>query len=201
MIETPILIGSKIQLFPIRHFSSRRSLKTILVVAVVFSILTAGIREKTESLIYKEYGDSVSILFQKNEIPKSLKSIAEKSSKLRFMNNQIYLWKIMNNDLIKGIVILDNVKGKSQPITFAVFYDAEGQIRSSEIIKYREPIGGEVSNRYWLKQFLGKSWKSNYKVGKKIDGISGATISVNAVTRGIHRSAFLAKYFLELNDE
>ena len=130
-----------------------------------------------------------------------IKSMAEKKARLRFMRNQIYVWEIFQKDSLVGLAYLDNVKGKSQPITYAVFYDPNGNIVDSHIIKYREPIGGEVANRRWLKQFLGKSTNSNYQVGKNIDGISGATISVNAVTRGIHRSTFVIDFLLNKRDE
>jgi len=127
--------------------------------------------------------------------------MAEKNARLHFMLNQIYIWEIFQKDSLVGLAYLDNVKGKSQPITYAVFYDANGSVVNSHIIRYREPIGGEVANRYWLKQFLGKSSKSDYQLGEEIDGISGATISVNAVTRGIHRSTFVVQYLLEKMNE
>ena len=120
-------------------------------------MLTAGLREETESLIYDHYGDTVSVIFNKISIPIEIKSIAEKNAHLRFTLNQIYIWEILDGDSLIGIVFLDNVKGKSQPITYAVFFDSDGKVQQSHIIKYREPIGGEVSNRQWLKQFIGKS--------------------------------------------
>ena len=160
------------------------------------TLLSAGLREETESLIYDHYGDSVSILFKKISVPKEIKATAEKNARLRFMRNQIYVWEVTKYDSLIGLVYLDNVKGKSQPITHAVFFDSQGMVEESHIIKYREPIGGEVSNQYWLNQFFGKSWESDYKIGPDIDGISGATISVNAVTRGIHRSTIIVEYLL-----
>ena len=117
------------------------------------------------------------------------------------MKNRIYFWEITQQDSLIGLVVLDNVKGKSQTITFVVFFDPNGKVLKSHIVKYREPIGGEVSNQYWLKQFFGKSWESDYQVGTDIDGISGATISVNAVTRGIHRSTFVVDYLLKQKNE
>ena len=168
---------------------------------VWISVLTAGLREKTESLIYDNYGDSVSVIFKNIPIPKEIKSIAEKNAHLRFTRNQIYIWEILNGDSLMGLVLLDNVKGKLQPITYAVFFDNEGKVQQSHIIKYREPIGGEVSNKQWLKRFIGKSSSSGYKIGYDVDGISGATISVNAVTRGIHRSTFVVQYLLQNIDE
>ena len=117
------------------------------------------------------------------------------------MKNYIYIWEVIQKDTLIGLAILDNVKGKSQPITYAVFFDETGAVSQSHIIKYREPIGGQVSHKYWLGQFLGKSTDSEYQVGTDIDGISGATISVNAVTRGIHRCTFIAKYWINKLDE
>jgi Na+-translocating ferredoxin:NAD+ oxidoreductase RnfG subunit len=165
------------------------------------AILSAGLREDTESLIYSHYGDSVSLLFKKITVPQPIKLHSEKQARLRFWRDQIYVWEISYGDSLMGLAYLDNVKGKSQPITFAVFLNENGVVMDSHIIKYREPIGGEIANRHWLKQFLGKTTASDYQVGKHIDGISGATISVNAVTRGIHRSTFVIQYLLEkMND-
>ena len=103
---------------------------------VLFSILTAGLREETESLIYDHYGDSVSVLFKKMPIPPEIKSMAEKNARLHFMLNQIYIWEIFQKDSLVGLAYLDNVKGKSQPITYAVFYDLNGNVIDSHIIKY-----------------------------------------------------------------
>ena len=169
--------------------------------AVMVTTLTAGLLDETESMIYDHYGDSVSVLFKKISIPKEIKLHAEKNARLRFIRDQIYIWEISSNEEMIGLAYLDNVKGKSQPITFVVFFDSNGRVLKSHIVKYREPIGGEVSNQYWLKQFFGRSSVSGYKIGSDIDGISGATISVNAVTRGIHRSTFIVDYLLKQEHE
>ena len=178
-----------------------RRLIVFLGLVVWASTLTANLKEKTESLIYDHYGDSISVLFKKIPIPEEIKFTAEKKAQLRFMRDQIYIWEISRNEEMIGLAYLDNVKGKSQPITYAVFFDSQGMVEGSHIIKYREPIGGEVSNQYWLNQFFGKSWESDYKIGSDIDGISGATISVNAVTRGIHRSTYIVEYLLIQKNE
>jgi len=48
-----------------------------------------------------------------------------------------------------------------------------------------------VGNKNWLSQFIHFSDTSDYSVGKNIDGISGATISVNSLSRGIRKIALL----------
>ena len=71
---------------------------------------------------------------------------------------------------------LDNVIGKSMPITFLVILNINGNIINSNVIKYREAYGGEVGNSTWLQQFINRNNNSSYNIGKDINGISGATI-------------------------
>jgi len=72
-----------------------------------------------------------------------------------------------------------------------VIFDENLQVYDSEIVKYRESYGGEVKSKSWLNQFIQYNSDSNYKVGDAIDGITGATISVKSVTKGIKKLAIL----------
>ena len=54
------------------------------------TFLTAGLKEKTESLIHLHFGDSVSVSFKKVAIPAEVKFHAEKKAGLRFMKKHIY---------------------------------------------------------------------------------------------------------------
>ena len=80
------------------------------------------------------------------------------------------------------------------PITFLVVFTTDGEIRYTQIVKYREPYGGEISSLSWTSQFMGMSNESEFKMGKTIDGISGATISTHSVTKGIHKLSLLFPY-------
>jgi Na+-translocating ferredoxin:NAD+ oxidoreductase RnfG subunit len=77
------------------------------------------------------------------------------------------------------------------PITFLVIYDTSGKILNSQVIKYREPYGGEIANKKWNNQFVGRSEISDYVVGDEVDGISGATISVYSMTKGVMKLSLL----------
>ena len=65
-----------------------------------------------------------------------------------------------------------------------------------DIIRYREPYGGAVASRNWLNQFTGKSGGDNFKVDKEIDSISGATISVNSVARGVQKLTLVMEHII-----
>ena len=65
--------------------------------------------------------------------------------------------------------------------------DPANRLRDVDILVYREPYGGEVAYDAWRKQFRGKRAADPLQVGRDIRSISGATISVHAVTAGVRR--------------
>jgi len=105
----------------------------------------------------------------------------------KFFRQEVHTWKIQSTDDTYYYAILDNVKGKTMPITFLTIFNDSGSIFNVSIIKYREPYGGEIRNKNWLKQFIKYTNTSNYKPGNGIHAISGATISVQSISKGIHK--------------
>jgi Na+-translocating ferredoxin:NAD+ oxidoreductase RnfG subunit len=98
------------------------------------------------------------------------------------------VFRVARNDSLLGFAVVRAVKGKDQPITFLVATDSADRLRDVDILVYREPYGGEVAYEAWRKQFRGKSASDTLEVGRQIRSISGATISVNAVTTGVRRA-------------
>lgn len=76
--------------------------------------------------------------------------------------------------------ILDEI-GKEAPITIGVVVSNSG-IEDVRILAYRETRGWEVRHPFFTEQFQGLSLKGNGRLTQRIDGISGATLSVRAVT-------------------
>ena len=175
-------------------------MKTIFYVIIFASSLIASIRDNAEKYINSAYCKDVQVNFIKWLPNEERKIYLEKKARLRFMVDQIYVWEITMSDTIVGIAILDNVLGKSLPITFLSCFNSDGQLIKAHIVKYREDYGYEVGNKRWLNQFIGLDVNSDFIIGKNIDGISGATISVNSVARGINRSAIIVEYLLTKKD-
>ena len=170
-------------------------LKSNLIILAFFFwgifIYPQSIKEKTDNIIREELGQNTKIVSSKFIIPKTIKSEIEKKVKQYFYSDVVYIFKILKADSIFSIGILDNVYGKSMPITFLVLFNIEGNISSTNVVKYREPYGGGVKIKSWNNQFKGKNSKSNYKIGEGIDSISGATISVRSLTKGIRKLTLL----------
>lgn len=98
------------------------------------------------------------------------------------------VWRVSRGDSLAGFAVVRNVIGKDQPITFLVATDAGNVLKDIDVLVYREPYGGEVAFVAWRRQFRGKSAQDPIQVGRDIRTISGATISVNAVTLGVRRA-------------
>ena len=108
---------------------------------------------------------------------------------------EIYMYKIyetrftfytgIKNGKPMGSMLIDNIIGKSFPITFMTVLNTDGTVRDVEIMVYREPQGWEVRYKSFRSQFYGKDTSSN---SNEILSISGATLSVRAIKSGVYKA-------------
>ncbi|MEO8633831.1 MAG: FMN-binding protein [Gemmatimonadales bacterium] len=96
--------------------------------------------------------------------------------------------RVSRGDSLLGFAQVRQVRGKEQPITCLVALDPALTLRDIDVLIYREAYGGEVAYEPWRKQFRGRTPRDTLEVGRTVRGISGATISVNAVTLGIRQT-------------
>jgi len=154
-------------------------------------LLASPIKENSEKYIFSQFSKKIDISMHTLKLNKKIKSLVQNQAKQAFYRDELYYWKISNNDTTIAYAFLDNVKGKSMPITFMVIMNMNGSIKNSNVIKYREAYGGEIGNERWLNQFNEKNNHSKYGIGKEIDAITGATISVHSISKGIRKIAIL----------
>ena len=97
------------------------------------------------------------------------------------------VWSARSGERELGWLLVDQVIGKSEAITYAVALDANGAVVSIEILDYRESHGGEIRLAGWRKQFVGKTAADPVELNRDIKNISGATLSCRHVTEGVQR--------------
>ena len=85
-----------------------------------------------------------------------------------------------------GYALFDHQIGKSYPISYMVVLNLDGTVRDVEILIYREPRGWEVRYPSFMDQFTGATADTDYR---NINTITGATLSVNAMVKGVSRAA------------
>jgi len=87
--------------------------------------------------------------------------------------------------------VIDEI-GKEKPITIGVHIKNE-QVVELKVLAYRESRGDEVRHDFFTKQFKSASLTKEYMLNQHIDGITGATMSVRALTKVARLSLWLNK--------
>ena len=65
-------------------------------------------------------------------------------------------------------------------IYYYVLLNTDFTVNDIRVLEHESSYGMQIGTRYWLKQFFNTS-PGNYKLNENIDGISGATVSVQAM--------------------
>jgi len=90
----------------------------------------------------------------------------------------------------KSAWILDEI-GRDQPITIGVTIVA-GAVEMVRVLEFREPRGWEIRHPFFTDQYAGARVDADRQIDRAIDGITGATLSVAAVTRAVKLALFLS---------
>ena len=91
----------------------------------------------------------------------------------------------------RTVWILEEI-GRYRPITVGLIV-SNGEIETIRVLVFRESHGWEVRHAFFTDQFEGLSLDADNNLTANVDGISGATLSVNA----LRNLARLALYFDE----
>lgn len=112
-------------------------------------------------------------------LKKQIKAILKRPTK----HTNYRYWQTMG----KTIWILNEV-GKERDITTAITIKNQ-QVEQVTILIYRESRGAEVRALWFTEQFKGSKYRQAWQT--KIDSISGATLSVNALKKQVALALFL----------
>lgn len=161
-------------------------LKNLLIVLLLgnASFLQAAEYQNTEDFLLQAFSGSppqAKVLWLKKDLVKTAtKILKHQPSFIRtryWQNTEQSVWII-------------NEIGKIKPITIAVIIK-EKKIVLLKVLAFRESRGWEVKHDFFTHQFKQNALNSELSLTKPIDGISGATLSVHALTK----VARLALYF------
>jgi hypothetical protein len=91
--------------------------------------------------------------------------------------------------------ILEEI-GKEKPITVGV-HISKNMIAELKVLAFRESRGDEVRHEFFTSQFRAASIDTKNKLSQHIDGITGATMSVRALTKVARLALWLHKKVLK----
>jgi Na+-translocating ferredoxin:NAD+ oxidoreductase RnfG subunit len=97
------------------------------------------------------------------------------------------VWEARKGETRLGYVVVDEVYGKHEFITYAVALTPAGAVQGLEVMTYNESYGGEIRDAAWRAQFTGKKAGDPVKVNADIKNIGGATLSCVHISDGVRR--------------
>ncbi len=80
---------------------------------------------------------------------------------------------------------------------YLIIFNSNLSVRQVKVYNYQATHGQEVTNKGWLKQFQGYDGNRSLTIGKSIDAISGATVSVYGITNDIQDKTRLLKKIVQ----
>ena len=94
-------------------------------------------------------------------------------------------FKVYSADSLIAHLILDEAPSKVDNFSYMVVFKPDATIQNVTVLQYRENYGGEIASKRFLKQYIGKANGESMEYMNDIDGISGATISVRSLNKGL----------------
>ena len=154
-------------------------MKKFIYILFCFCLLSMTNTDKVESKSNKILAKTFKeIVIEKNALSIPIKN---KDEKWHEVSN-----KATNERL--GFVETTSAVGRFDKFDFMVLFNPDKSINKVNVLIYREDHGGEIASPRWLRQFEGKTIKDVSNISRDINGISGATMSCNAITKGIKQS-------------
>ena len=138
----------------------------------------------TRATVYQEAGAFVEEAFAgKPPAPKTLwldKATQAEIVKIlghRYPAMRVRYW----GEARRSAWILEEI-GKEEPITVGIVIN-QNRIELVKVLAFRESRGGEVRHPFFIDQFKGAGLRDDRQLDRSVDGISGATLSVRALTK------------------
>ncbi|HTK82383.1 MAG TPA: FMN-binding protein [Bacteroidota bacterium] len=145
------------------------------------------IEDKAKAGLHKMFGDSAAISSSWRRLSGSEIDSIARLSHSRWQRDSLQVYVCSAHQKTVGYGFVDDVKGKVQFITYLTGINTDGKVQDVDILAYRESYGGEVAYESFRRQFRDKSSADKLIPGKDIKNISGATISVRAITTGVRK--------------
>ena len=96
--------------------------------------------------------------------------------------------EVRDSSGLLGYWVESEVASRSGPFRLNILLDKHFVVRRAAVISYKWTHGRGVGRRSFASQFEGKGPKDPIEIGKDIDAVSGATISCDAMARGVREA-------------
>ncbi|MEA4935903.1 MAG: FMN-binding protein [Paludibacter sp.] len=162
---------------------------------LMFSYYVAAVPDATDRQLQRE----LSRIFKKQKVELSEIPVPEKYNLMgkfyRFVNpgtqmraKYIYVGRV---NTYRSSGEKNNTKANAEYFDYFILYDEQKVVLQVRILDYQASHGEMISSPGWLKKFEGHKSSKPLEIGRQVDAISGATISVNKITFDIRQKTLI----------
>jgi Na+-translocating ferredoxin:NAD+ oxidoreductase RnfG subunit len=175
-----------------------------LEIAVALTLVLAAFGSIAQGKVYLPKGDALQLAFAgADEIEtvnlylteEEMKEVSRASG--ASVDSALYTFYVGKKEgQTLGYAAIEAATVRTLPETVMVAMNPDGSVGFVEILAFFEPEEYKPSKR-WLDQFQGERLNANLRVGGDIQGLTGATLSAQAITRQVRKSSAMLRLFLE----
>ena len=174
-------------------------MRTVLAIAIVAAFgVTPSRAGQNDTTVYLSVDQAPKSMFPGAQIErKDVPSTPEFKDKLKAKLGRVTptVWeptymtfKATQGDKPIGYAVVVDEIGKVNPFTLIVAATPAFKVQGVAVMVYREPRGGEITQKRFLAQYKGKGSGDPILLDRDIVGISGATLSVIGANRAVHKA-------------
>ncbi|NOQ93635.1 MAG: FMN-binding protein [Methylophaga sp.] len=167
----------------------RYALRVFIVIGLILSSITVfarGVYQTDQDFLAETFNQIVpksQVVWVKGELAATITEILGH----KYVGLRIRYWRTEQ----RSVWILEEI-GKEKPITFGVVI-ANEKIETIKVLAFRESRGGEIRHPAFTQQFR-EARLDTLQLDRHIDGVSGATLSVRAMTDVARMALYLDKF-------
>jgi Na+-transporting NADH:ubiquinone oxidoreductase subunit NqrC len=114
------------------------------------------------------------------------KKQVETLARTRLDSKLVTIYSGKRRQKLVGYAMIDAHTVRTLPEAIMVVLSPEGRVTSTLVLAFYEPLEYLPPER-WLRQFEGQTLAPDLRVGGKIDGITGATLTARGVTEAVRK--------------
>ena len=103
----------------------------------------------------------------------------------------VVLREAFRGDVLVGRALVLEEIGRASRLGVVVGLTADGRVDQELLLTYREPRGYEIEREAFRDQYRGKALGDPIRRGEDIRNVTGATLSVDSLSRGVRRALAL----------
>lgn len=174
-----------------RARAGRRGLRALAALVLAPWLVAATVHHSDEEALALAFPDASRIEHRTMVLDDGLRArVAERLGRPT-RDHLVVLHEAWKDDALIGrAVVLDEI-GKTLPFRFLVSVRPDGSVDQVLLLTYRESRGGEIERASFRAQYEGKKLGDPIRRGDDIRNVSGATLSVDSLSRGVRRALVL----------